>query len=711
MDSSRLAGTTDKPIIVTFKRINGNYEFSTEDFGCGLNHDEVANIISKYGKSTKQLSDTQLGMFGLGWKCPLSYTSSFTFITRKDGIERKYIMSEGEEENIIDLLDEDSTIEGNGVKVIVPVNSYDASSFYNKMREQLCYFESVYFDVNCGGNTIDNDFKITRYEDFQLSELSTDNNLHLCLDNVYYPLDFSKLGINVIHSPIGLRFGLCDGIYPTPSREAIRYSLETKATILKKIKTVASKVIEMYNKSVEEVDDFKKIVKHYSDKKRCLDIGHTQNVEITDLIKYSSTPMKEPCLKDVNLLNLKNLVENKNEMFSEYIVKYRLNYNKMKERKNIEIVDYDLITKGNVVYKFSDRLGGNKREYIKSIYPRSYAYFIQKRRTRKLMLSESTSWSDKGTVSYRNLLDLDNYPKNEWRARIKEFEMIKDSLMKDVIDADALVIPKVWLDNRKLMMVSVKIKKNGHQKLEGEISCKRAENLERYVDGKDSKFTPFSLDLKKLQQTKMFYIYAGHEDAPKLDKLYEMSSNQKRTLITFSERELKKINEFDVHNLISYEKFMKGKTTVFKRLVTAYLINELERKNRNVFNYKKQVAKISTPLAEKLVKLNDYIDTHYHSGSDVLYKEMLEVANKYDLFDYAVYGEYLEVKNILYKFPFLETIYSKLSNYSTDSENRDAIIIDLLKYNKYKVNLEHYAKKVEKPVIELQENEEENENI
>jgi HSP90 family molecular chaperone len=56
----------EKPIIVSFGRNSeDNYEFSVEDFGTGLDADDVKNIISKYGKSTKRLSNNELGMMGL----------------------------------------------------------------------------------------------------------------------------------------------------------------------------------------------------------------------------------------------------------------------------------------------------------------------------------------------------------------------------------------------------------------------------------------------------------------------------------------------------------------------------------------------------------------------------------------------------------------------------------------------------------------------
>jgi DNA topoisomerase VI subunit B len=65
LDSHRRAGVT-KPIIVSFNtNERDGYEFSVEDFGIGLDADDVKNIISKYGKSTKRNSSTELGMMGL----------------------------------------------------------------------------------------------------------------------------------------------------------------------------------------------------------------------------------------------------------------------------------------------------------------------------------------------------------------------------------------------------------------------------------------------------------------------------------------------------------------------------------------------------------------------------------------------------------------------------------------------------------------------
>jgi DNA topoisomerase VI subunit B len=64
LDSHRRSGCKDSIIVSFGTNAQGAYEFSVEDFGTGLDADDVKNIISKYGKSTKRNSSTELGMMG-----------------------------------------------------------------------------------------------------------------------------------------------------------------------------------------------------------------------------------------------------------------------------------------------------------------------------------------------------------------------------------------------------------------------------------------------------------------------------------------------------------------------------------------------------------------------------------------------------------------------------------------------------------------------
>ncbi len=51
-------------------------------------------------------------------------------------------------------------------------------------------------------------------------------------------------------------------------------------------------------------------------------------------------------------------------------------------------------------------------------------------------------------------MKLNNYPKDQWRTVIKEWQHIDSLLLADVIDADAIVVPQDWIDARKKSKVA-----------------------------------------------------------------------------------------------------------------------------------------------------------------------------------------------------------------------------------------------------------------
>lgn len=218
LDSTVEAGV-DEPIIVALTRNTaGEYEFSCEDFGLGLDDDDFRNIMSKYGKSTKRENENVLGCLGIGSKSFFAYTDMYTYICRKNQVERMYILRKDEVGFAINLIYEKPTEERNGVKVIVPVKRGDANDFHNAMTNKLAFFENVYFISEY--SSISNDYKILETEDFKYSPLSTGSKMKLLLGRVAYEIKFDALGINEIHVPIALKFGLMMAYFllPTESR-------------------------------------------------------------------------------------------------------------------------------------------------------------------------------------------------------------------------------------------------------------------------------------------------------------------------------------------------------------------------------------------------------------------------------------------------------------------------------------------------------------
>lgn len=696
LDSHRRAGV-DKPIIVSLENVNGNYEFSVEDFGLGLDADDVENIISKYGKSTKRMSDNELGMFGLGFKAPLAYSSTFYFVARKNGIERKYMMYEGEDVNTIDLLYESETTEGNGVKVIVPVKYSDFYSFKVKIKEQLAYFKNVYFNVP----DIDNSFKILRTEHYQLSSISTDNYLHICLDDVYYPIDFSKLGIRSISFPVGLRFGLSDGLFPLPNRETLRYTEEAKKIILDKIELVTTEIIKSYNSQISGMNNLKLIYDYYQGYGKSVELNNS-NYSIEDLISYSKEKIKDPNIEGIENLDLKHLFRNINDcLFKDWEVKYTLYNNRISESKYNETIYLNRLF-GKQLY-IIDNFSKNLKDYIRdknSNY--KPIHFIKKTKSFKLFPDKWASGGFSGALNnYYNILGLKNVPRKDWRTHIKEFQLLKQKLEKYILkDYYNLEIPKEWLDARKKQRVKTNVVSVRAKKLEGEVSCKIATNLLRDVYGKNCKFEPFILKLNEIYKNPGLYIYEEYENRDKLDKLFPITSKNNIKLITFSKKEFQIIETLNIHNLISYNKFMEGNNAPFKRIVTANLISRLISKNSNLFNNSYKFAELSTEFQQILDELNDYKrkNINHYLSSEVL-DAMYSVAKEHNLFDYSIYNKYLKMNELLEKHTFI----NYLSKHFVYGDNSQLISVfrDLFKYNKIKLNLDQYkSEKITEETLE-----------
>jgi hypothetical protein len=702
LDSHRRAGV-DKPIIVSFKTNNSNnYEFSVEDFGTGLDASDVENIISKYGKSTKRNSNTELGMMGLGFKAPLAYSSSFYFTCRKDGMERKYMMYEGEDVNTIDLLYEMNTSEENGVKVTIPVKYSDRREFIEKTREQLAYFENVYFDFE--NDAIVNDFVIFRNSDFQFSEMATDRKMHLSLDNVYYPLDFQKLGIEALYFPVALRFSLTDGIFPTPNREALRYTQESKQIILDKIKTVANYFVNKYNESVEESDNIYQMVDFLSSSTRSLSLfNNSYNINL--MKSFSDVAVKEPTLIGVEKLDLKRLYTNKDYWLSGYSPKFKINYRgaainlekrythdwRVGELKNVE------------VYYYTNKLPGIKKEYIKQITSNNKSSIIV-RKGRDFVLGMDKHKVLGYSNNYYNILGLSNYPKSEWRQLIKEFIYILSLFEKDFINVDEMVVPQYFIDSRKRIKIrsSVTDGDGKRKKLSGEIIGKEAVPLLRYVYGKNCKWEAKVYKIENLIKNRYITIYGGQDDVETMDQLYSIfNSKGGVNFALFSDRELLNANKIDAHNWISCKEFMKGEHKRFKRAATAHLIETLRSANHSAFAKSHLLEEISLSLYNDISELTEYLSKWYRKSSECtpIYNKLLEIATANNLFDQSIFDVYLRTKNRLQASRFINYQIS-VAGYSMHSECKKCMI-DLFKYNKIRVNLNNYK------LASVQEEEEE----
>lgn len=619
-------------------------------------------------------------------------------------MERKYMMYEGEDVNTIDLLYEQETAEGNGVKVIIPIKNSDKYQFMRKIKEQLCYFESVYFDVPDDAS-ITNGFVIARHTHFQFSELSTDQYLHICLDNVYYPLDFEKLGISRIQFPIGLRFSLSDGLYPTPNRESLRYTKEAKEIIMEKLKTVGDYYIEKYNSTVESGTDIISLINYFENRGKFVQLGNGKTVDINPFVQFSKIPLVSPSIDGIVLSDVSKLYkETRNYWLSDYTQKFELRNKRMMDLTKGYSYGFNVanIALGKAEgYIYTDKVSQLKKDYLRHVCNQSNYVNLLKPNVPKI-LGKGGKFSPN---AYYHILNLNLYPKSEWRTRIQEYQHIVSLLTKNFIDLDALEVPEDFIEDRKTARIktSVKLTPSKRLKIQGEIVAKRGEPLLRYSGGRNCKFDSKIYKLEDLHKAKHLKVYAKHDEYIKLDALYGMMSKQKMQVLTFSDRELKIVNTLDIHNLISYDKFMEGKNAPFKRIVTSLLIYKLMNKYTYVFHKRDCLKYTSVDFYNKLKVLIAYVNANVPKDVDSnLFDAMLAVATEHNLFDMNIYPEYLEMLDILNKLSFLNPLCKSMGYYN-ETDEMVGVVTDLFKYYKHKVDLKHYKLRLTEEVLTEEE--------
>jgi hypothetical protein len=177
-------------------------------------------------------------------------------------------------------------------------------------------------------------------------------------------------------------------------------------------------------------------------------------------------------------------------------------------------------------------------------------------------------------------------------------------------------------------------------------------------------------------------------------------------VVTFSQRELGILKDSEIHNLISLETFMEGKTAPFKRMATACYIRKLMDEYKPIFERSTQVGYVSTELSEKLNALAKYVSDNYvipgYYGGSSEAKEflnsMLSVAEQNNLFDMNMYPEALEMRELLTKLVFLNPLCAK-AGYYNDQDPIVNVMTDLFKYYKHRVNLKHYNIRINDEVL------------
>lgn len=669
------------PVIVKIGRNDkGQMFLSVEDEGVGLDDKDFEDICMNYLESTKEGDNDTIGHFGIGMKSFLSLERSATFICRKNGIERKYLVYEGEEFVNYDLIHEAPTDKSNGVIAEIMITDWnERSNFISKAKQKLAYYDTAVLIVD--NNIVQN--KITRSDDFQFSDMNTNQNIHLCLKDVYYTIDWDALGIrNPIPIPIALRFHLKDGLTPTPSRESYITNEKTKKLILDKIGKVAEWFVKKYNDTVLEFPSFIDGFEY---------IGNTQynvmNFNINPLINYAKTKPLTPKVKGISVLSPEFYKINKDNFFTEYELAGYITYNGQLKRNGqrlyLDKANHVLRDKKKSVLVGSDFVG-NVKEFLKTKYKPETLFLRRNSFVRKI----GDNTDNQNFQCYFSILNLSMVHKDNWQKRIDEFNHVQSTIISTFDDQTQVASSKEYIDwidkkkedqRQKRLANAAKGVYSGLNKQQGDITLAYNYDSLRGVSFK-KKAVPISTLVGN-----QFLTVLIEEDYPNMEMLKAIIKVMKCDKIKFAtagKKEMKKIP--DHYQFINISKFMTRDCKPFMRLASAILYKGLLEdltavKSSRGGLFSKFVKHLDSD--EKL--LRDYVNKNYTGHIDDKAQQYIkDAAEQNKLYDLSLWDSYLRVKDNIKKYDFINLLTVPNSWDKEKEKQYNTLITQILYFRK-----------------------------
>ena len=252
--------------------------FSVRDFGCGLSRDQIFNLYSKFGKSTKRGSDASIGGFGIGRFAPLSYKDSFTVTSYHNGTKSIYSLYISEENDTkIDEVFSEPTSEANGICISVGVAKNDLTKFNEEISNFFSNFEILPKFLNIQNNIIKPEI-VASGTDWQIRKSFNGYNNYsvgeqgIVMGGIYYPInaelvDFKSddgyswtkfLNKLVFIADIG-------SVSLHHSRETLEYNKTTKAYLKSRYQAFSQEFTDSIKNKIAQFDCLRDAMSYYKD--------------------------------------------------------------------------------------------------------------------------------------------------------------------------------------------------------------------------------------------------------------------------------------------------------------------------------------------------------------------------------------------------------------------------------------------------------------
>jgi hypothetical protein len=680
----------ENPVMVNItKNDRGAISLSVEDKGCGLDDRDFEDICMNYLESTKENDNDTIGHFGIGMKSFLSLERSATFTCRKGGIERKYLVYEGDEFVNFDLIHQKDTKEENGVLAELVIKDWgERELFVKKAKSKLAYYDTAVLVID--GVIVKND--IHRHPLFQYSSLNSNSQIHIALKDVYYTIDYEALGIQPINLPIAIRLGLGDGLTPTPSRESYITNDKVRTLLLEKIKGVADWFVKKYNEKVTEFPTFMEAYPYIGKSDYVVPL-EDRDFTINPLLKYASFRQLEIQIKGVTKRTGDWYKSKKKHLVQEYSPCVHILPNGKRITKSHKINKDNLIfdLKKDVIV-VGDDYKGNVREYLSRKYGADKLYVRKNSFTRSLGGKvENKRYADDGEIapdSYYNIVELSRFPKQTWRDYIKEWQLVVSTTVSTFKDETNVATTKDYLDWLEKKRESQKMSRasgyisgsyTGLNKQAGDVTIAYA--YERY--GKIH-FKKDVYPISSLKSNKYLTIIVSDGDVELAKSIMERSNNPNVKFARIGKLERKRIPESN--QFITFKQYISMDSKPFMRLASSILFNRTVGEFEDLSKHKGGVFELCLKsFVDDVKKLEDFANENFvDCGDEPVESMILQVAQDNNLFDMQLWDVYKRVQNNIKKYDFVNLL-EQPKHTDTETMNRyNALINQVLLFRKKK---------------------------
>jgi len=245
-----------------------NRTYIVRDYGKGLSPEDVIDIFTKYGASTKRESNAFNGMLGLGSKSAFAYTTEFQVISRYRGTQYTWLAHIDESDiGVITLIDQKPTSES-GLSIHINVRVQDIKLFKDRLFD---FFKEVDHLPEFSDNEITQniaEYKSKRNTILSGSDWRVDSFInyqtYIHMGNVAYPFNTTEIVNEMcdsgqfdsrfmqkswgIHYTTPLSYGSWHIFAPigsisfTPNREQLQMNEKTKKYLFGKINSILQEI-------------------------------------------------------------------------------------------------------------------------------------------------------------------------------------------------------------------------------------------------------------------------------------------------------------------------------------------------------------------------------------------------------------------------------------------------------------------------------------